>query len=206
MTATQLRPRLSFEEYVDFCAQTVSNERYELVRGELKLMTPPDWQHVKIAKLLERLLDAEIEKMGKPWEAFRETGQRTEGDSSRLPDVSVIPTDAIAQYLKQTAILEVPAILVVEIVSPSSTSEDYGEKLKEYQALQIPEYWIADYEAIGAAKYLGFPKKPTLTINQLINGAYQGRQFRGGDRVVSPTFPELQVTAQQILNAGQSAG
>lgn len=203
MTATQLRPRLSFEEYVDFCAQTVSNERYELVRGELKLMTPPDWQHVKIAKLLERLLDAEIEKMGKPWEAFRETGQRTEGDSSRLPDVSVIPTDAITQYLKQTAILEVPAILVVEIVSPSSTSEDYGEKLKEYQALQIPEYWIADYEAIGAAKYLGFPKKPTLTINQLINGAYQGRQFRGGDRVVSPTFPELQVTAQQILNAGQ---
>lgn len=203
MTATQLRPRLSFEEYVDFCAQTVSNERYELVRGELKLMTPPDWQHVKIAKLLERLFDAEIEKMGKPWEAFRETGQRTEGDSSRLPDVSVIPTDAITQYLKQTAILEVPAILVVEIVSPSSTSEDYGEKLKEYQALQIPEYWIADYEAIGAAKYLGFPKKPTLTINQLINGAYQGRQFRGGDRVVSPTFPELQVTAQQILNAGQ---
>ena len=203
MTATQLRPRLSFEEYVDFCAQTVSNERYELVRGELKLMTPPDWQHVKIAKLLERLFDAEIEKMGEPWEAFRETGQRTEGDSSRLPDVSVIPTDAIAQYLKQTAILEVPAILVVEIVSPSSTSEDYGEKLKEYQALQIPEYWIADYEAIGAAKYLGFPKKPTLTINQLINGAYQGRQFRGGDRVVSPTFPELQVTAQQILNAGQ---
>ena len=131
MTATQLRPRLSFEEYVDFCAQTVSNERYELVRGELKLMTPPDWQHVKIAKLLERLFDAEIEKMGKPWEAFRETGQRTEGDSSRLPDVSVIPTDAITQYLKQTAILEVPAILVVEIVSPSSTSEDYGEKLKE---------------------------------------------------------------------------
>ena len=206
MTATLFKPRLNFEEYVDFCAQTESNERYELVRGELKLMTPPDWQHVKIAKFLERLFDAEIEKMGEPWEAFRETGQRTEGDSSRLPDVSVVPTDAIAQYLKQTAILEVPAILVVEIVSPSSTSEDYSEKMREYQALQIPDYWIADYEAIGAAKYLGFPKKPTLTINQLINGAYQGRQFRGGDRVVSPTFPELQVTAQQILNAGQSAG
>ncbi len=203
MTATLFKPGLSFEEYIDFCAQTESNERYELVRGELKLMTPPDWQHVKIAKLLERLFDAEIEKMGKPWEAFRETGQRTEGDSSRLPDVSVVPTDAIAQYLKQTAILEVPAVLVVEIVSPSSASEDYSEKLREYQALQIPEYWIADYEAVGAAKYLGFPKKPTLTINQLINGAYQGRQFRGGDRVVSPTFPELQVTAQQILNAGQ---
>ena len=141
MTATLFKPRLSFEEYVDFCAQT--DARYELVRGELKLMTPPEWQHVKIAKFLERLFDAEIERMGEPWEAFRETGQRTEADSSRLPDVSVVPTNAISQYIKQTAILEVPAILVVEIVSASSAGEDYNEKLKEYQKLQIPEYWIA---------------------------------------------------------------
>lgn len=201
MTATLFKPRLSFEEYVDFCAQT--DERYELVRGELKLMTPPDWQHIKIAKFLERLFDAEIEEMGQPWEAFRETGQRTEGDSSRLPDVSVVPTDAIAQYLKQTAILEVPAILVVEIVSPSSASEDYSEKLREYQALQIPEYWIADYEPVGAARYLGFPKMPTLTVNQLIDGVYQAERFRGSDLVISPTFQELDVTAEQILNAGQ---
>lgn len=200
MTATLFNPRLSFEEYIDFCAQT--DERYELVRGELRLMTPPDWQHVKIAKFLERLFDVEIEKMAQPWEAFRETGQRTEGDSSRLPDVSVVPTEAIAQYLKQTAILEVPAILVVEIVSPSSASEDYSEKLREYQALQIPEYWIADYEAVGAARYLGFPKMPTLTINRLIDGSYKSSQFRGSDRVISPTFSGLQVTAEQILNAG----
>jgi Uma2 family endonuclease len=201
MTATLFKPRLSFEEYIDFCAQ--ADERYELVRGELKLMTPPEWQHVKIAKFLERLFDAEIEQLGQPWAAFRETGQRTDADSSRLPDVSVVPTDAIAQYLKQTAILEVPAILVVEIVSLSSASEDYSEKLKEYQKLQIPEYWIADYDAQGAAKYLGFPKKPTLTINKLIDGVYRGEQFRGSDRVIFNILPSLTVTAEQILNVGQ---
>lgn len=65
MTATLFKPKLSFEEYVDFCAQ--NDERYELVRGDLKPMTPPDWQHVKIAKFLERLLDNQIEQMGQPW-------------------------------------------------------------------------------------------------------------------------------------------
>lgn len=201
MTATVFKPRLSFEEYVDFCSQT--NERYELVRGELKPMTPPEWQHVRIAKFLERLFDAEIVQMKKPWEAFRETGQRTEGDSSRLPDVSVVPTEEIAQYLNQAAILEVPAILVVEIVSASSTTEDYNEKLREYQSLQIPEYWVVDYDALGAAKYLGFPKKPTLTVNQLVNGVYKGSQFRGSDHIVSPTFPMLNVTADQVLTVGE---
>ncbi|MEO1148294.1 MAG: hypothetical protein AAFY26_22175 [Cyanobacteria bacterium J06638_22] len=36
------------------------------------------WQHNRIAKFLEKILDAEIEKAGYPWEAFHETGQRTD--------------------------------------------------------------------------------------------------------------------------------
>lgn len=199
MVQALVNPRLSFEEYVDFCAQT--NERYELVRGELKQMTPPEWQHVRVAKYLVQMFDAEIARIGHPWEAFQETGQRTDQGSSRLPDVSVIPFEAIAQYLDQTAILQVPAILIVEIVSASSASEDYKEKLKEYQALEIPEYWIADYAAFGAEKYLGFPKKPTLTIHHLVDSVYQGQRFQGSDIVLSPTFPGLHLTAQQILNA-----
>jgi Uma2 family endonuclease len=201
MTNAAIKPRWTFEEYADFCAQ--SDEPHELVHGELKRMSPPEWQHVKIAKFLERRFDDQIERMGYPWEAFRETGQRTDTDSSRLPDVSVIPLDAIANYLNQTAILQVPALLVVEIVSPSSASEDYKEKLQEYEALKIPEYWIADYAALGASKYLGFPKQPTLTIHQLVNGIYQSRQFRGPERVMSATFPALELTAEQILNVGQ---
>jgi Uma2 family endonuclease len=204
MTNAVIKPRWTFEEYVDFCAQ--ANEPYELVQGELQPMTPPEWQHIKIAKFLERLFDAEIERLGHPWEAFRETGQRTNEDSSRLPDVSVIPLAMITQFLNQTAILQVPALLVVEIVSTSSASEYYNDKLQEYEALKIPEYWVADYAALGAAKYLGFPKKPTLTINQWVAGAYQGQQFRGSDRIVSPTFPELALTAEQILQAGREGG
>lgn len=199
MTQATIRPGVSFEEYIDICART--NERYELVRGELVKMNPPTWQHNRIAKFLEKILDAEIEKAGYPWEAFRETGQRTEEDSSRLPDVTVVPVEAIAQFMNQTAVLTVPAPLVVEIVSPSSVSEDYNAKRREYQALGIPEFWIVDHEGLGAAQSIGFPKAPTLTIYHLVEGNYQAQRFRGADKLRSPTFPNLELTADQVFHA-----
>lgn len=198
MTQAAIRPRMSFEEYIDLCAQT--DERYELVRGELKLRNPPTWLHIKIAKLLEQVFDAECERMRYPWEAFRDSGQRTESDSSRLPDVIVAPVDVILPLLNQTAVLEVAAPVVVEIVSPSSATEDYSDKLKEYQTLGIPEYWVVDHEGLGAAKYIGFPKAPTVTVYRLTDsGQYFGQRFRNGERIVSPTFSALELTVEQVV-------
>jgi Uma2 family endonuclease len=197
MTQAAVRPRVSFEEYIDFCAQT--DERWELVRGELVKMTPPTWAHVLIARFLERVFESEIERLGYDWVAVRESGQRTESDSSRLPDVTVVPFDEIEPVLNQTAVLTVPAPIVVEIVSPSSSTEDYDAKLKEYQLLGVKEYWVVDHEGLGAAKYIGFPKAPTVTIYELIEGQYQGSRFRGDDQVVSPTFQGLSLTANQIF-------
>jgi hypothetical protein len=37
--------------------------------------------------------------------------------------------------------------------------------LEDYATLGIPEYWIADYAAIGGIHYLGQPKQPTLSIH-----------------------------------------
>ena len=64
MAQAAIRSRMSFEEYIDLCAQT--DERYELVRGELKLINPPTWLHIKIAKLLEQVFDAECEEWATP--------------------------------------------------------------------------------------------------------------------------------------------
>jgi Uma2 family endonuclease len=37
---------------------------------------------------------------------------------------------------------------------------------------------------------------------ELVNRLYEEQEFRGGDRVSSTTFPELTLTAEQILTAG----
>ena len=58
-----------------------------------------------------------------------------------------------------------------------------------------------DYLAVGAIRYIGSPKTPTVSVYTLINGEYQLQQFRGGDRILSMTFPELTVTAAEIFEA-----
>lgn len=204
MTQSTVKPKLTFEEYIDFCGQT--EQWYELVRGELHLMNPPVVLHYRIAKFLEQVLDRAIaEHFEDPeqWETFREAGQRTGEDSSRLPDLAIVSRAEADQLLKQTAVFQSPSLLVVEIVSPSSVSEDYEEKLKEYEALGVAEYWVVDYEGLGAAKYIGFPKVPTLTVYELVEGKYQAKQFRGDDRIESSLFRNLELTANQIFSAGK---
>lgn len=195
---------LTFEEYVDVCVQT--EERYELVRGELVKMNPPKVSHYRIAKVLERVFDEAIAIQFPPetWETFREVGQRTDVNNSRLPDLAIVSQAEANQLLQQTAIFQSPALLVVEIVSPGSVRDDYGDKLREYEALGIGEYWIVDHEALGTTKQIGFPKEPTISVHELVDGCYQLRQFRGSDRILSPTFLNLDVTAEQIFEAGRS--
>jgi Uma2 family endonuclease len=203
MTQTAIQSKLTFVEYVDFCVQT--EERYELARGSLKPMTPPTVLHYRIAKFLEQMFDRAIQQQFSldDWETFREAGQKTGEDSSRLPDLVIVAKAEANHLLKQTAIFQNPALLIVEIVSLTSVNQDYEEKLKEYQAIGISEYWVVDPEGWGTTKHIGLPKAPTVTIYQLIGGKYQPQRFQGEDRIISPTFPTLALTVAQIVQGKQ---
>ncbi len=103
---------------------------------------------------------------------------------------------------KESTVSQAASIpLVIEVVS-TNWRDDYYKKLADYEAIGIPEYWIIDYAAIGARKFIGNPKLPTISIYQLIDAEYQVTQFRGSDVIVSPTFPKLNLTAEQIFQAG----
>ncbi len=62
-----------------------------------------------------------------------------------------------------------------------------------------------DYLGLGGRRFIGNPKQPTISIYLLIDGEYEISQFRGDDRIESPTFPELDLTAQQVFQAGLMA-
>ncbi len=79
--------------------------------------------------------------------------------------------------------------------------DDYIDKLDEYQRLGISEYWIVDYLALGSRNYLGNPKEPTVFVYLLDeNRVYQMTAYRGTERIISRTFPQLALTAQQVLD------
>ncbi|MGF0170538.1 Uma2 family endonuclease [Streptomyces sp. Marseille-Q5077] len=60
----------------------------------------------------------------------------------RRPDAVVIPEDALDE--EGLAVDATQVLAVIEIVSPSNPSNDYGEKLTEYAAMGIAHYLIVD--------------------------------------------------------------
>ncbi|MFM6077128.1 MAG: Uma2 family endonuclease, partial [Dolichospermum sp.] len=81
--------------------------------------------------------------------------------------------------------------------------DDYIDKLEEYENLGIKEYWIVDYLAIASRSYLGNPKLPTVFVYQLVDGKYQQKAFTGTDKIISPTFPELNITVDEVIKSSQ---
>ena len=75
----------------------------------------------------------------------------------------------------------------------------FFKKLKLDKKYKVPEYWIVDYLGIGAKRFTGNPKQPTLSICQLIDDEYQITPFRGDNRISSLSFTELDLTYKQIL-------
>ena len=83
-------------------------------------------------------------------------------------------------------------LLVIEVVSLGQEStdnyqRDYVQKPSEYADRGIPEFWqIA-------------PSRAYVRVGTLTDGAYQFQPFKGSDAIVSPTFPELRLTAAIVL-------
>ena len=84
--------------------------------------------------------------------------------------------------------------LVIELVSPGTDNQnrDYLEKRREYALRGIPEYWIID------------PSRAVMLVLALDGQDYREvGQFREQERIISPTFPTLNLTAAQVLSAKQ---
>jgi Uma2 family endonuclease len=193
MTQAKFRFR-TIEEYLDYDDGT--DTRYELVNGELIALPTEDPINPTIAAVL--------------FAAFLSFGIRprrlaighqievaSPSVSARQPDLIVHTEASIAALLSGEKLIRLgmPApLLVIEIVSPGSPGSrnyqrDYVEKPGEYAERGIPELWQID------------PSRSVVMVLELVNGTYRSRPFCGEDRIVSPQFPDLQLTAAQILKA-----
>jgi len=91
--------------------------------------------------------------------------------------------------------------LAIEVVS-TNWRVDYLTKVKDYEEMGIFEYWIVDYLGLGGSRFIGSPKQPTISVYELVDGEYQVSLFKGDEQIVSPSFPELVLTANQVFQAG----
>lgn len=127
-------------------------------------------------------------------------------DSGYRPDVVVLDKAAlINEPLWKTASTvqfgkSIP--FVVEVVS-TNWRDDYAHKLVEYEAMGVIEYWIVDFRALGAVRYIGQPKQPTITICQLVDGEYQLERLVSGQQLCSSIFPEIELTTDEVFQSAE---
>jgi Uma2 family endonuclease len=204
---TQTIPKqVTFDEFIAWYPEN-SPTRYELHDGIIVEMPKPTGKHSEIAGFLNIETGVTCRSAQLPYFIPRECVVKPYRDKSGYePDVIVLDRQAVKlepRWESESIITLGSSVrLIVEVVS-TNWHDDYALKLEDYETMGIQEYWIADYLGLGGRRYIGNPKQPTLSVCQLVNGEYQIRQFRGNERIESRTFPQLNLTAQQIFSAGE---
>ena len=165
-------PRMSIEAFEAWAER--QDGRYELVRGFPVMMNETTRNHSKITTNLVRCLlnviDPDIYHV-----AIGDFGLETGKDTVRLADVMVTPNEGSGKDRRTEE-----ALLLIEILSPSTSHVDFGDKQREYLALSsLQAYLIVAQDKACAWLWVrgedGFPAKPeviedleaTLTIAAL---------------------------------------
>lgn len=201
-----LRQTVTFDEFIEWYPEN-SEVRYELHQGVIVEMPKPRGPHSFVAGFAIAELNFEIRRLNLPYAIPKECIVRSaDGESAYEPDGIVLDKQATANEPRweQSSVIEngTSIKLIIEVVS-TNWRDDYFKKFADYEALGIQEFWIVDYAALGGRRFIGNPKQPTLFVCSLIDGEYDMQTFRGSDRIISPTFPELTLTAAQIFAAQQ---
>ncbi|NJO63118.1 MAG: Uma2 family endonuclease [Richelia sp. RM2_1_2] len=201
MTQTLLKT-LTFEEFVEWMPE---DKRFELHDGEIIEVAQPTGEHEKVIGVLAKNITVEFVRLDRPYFIPSKVLVKPEGKKSGyFPDVLVLDETNLQNeplYKKESTVSQSATIpLVIEVVS-TNWSVDYALKFDEYSDIGILEYWIVDYLGIGGKEFTGIPKQPTFTVCQLENGQYKRTFLRSG-KIQSKVFPELNLTVEQVFQAG----
>jgi Uma2 family endonuclease len=192
--------------FAEFAEWKPENKFYELHNGVIVEMPQPTGDHEDIGSFLGEAITAEYLRLNLPYRIPKTVLVKPpSAESAYDPDVLVLNRSNLVNeplWKKSATVVQGSSIAVVIEVVSTNWRDDYLTKLKEYEEMGIPEYWIVDYLGIGGRRFIGNPKQPTILVHELIDGEYQVTAFRGDERVISPTFPELNLTANQIFQAG----
>lgn len=119
---------------------------YELVKGELRMMTPAGFEHARIAGRIAVLIGqyANLHELGVILTAEPGFTLTRDPDTVRAPDVAFVRTERIPLESEQKKFAELAPDLVVEVISPSDRMTELNAKIEEYLNAGVKLIWVID--------------------------------------------------------------
>ncbi len=190
MTTTGTK-RLTFDEWQ---AMPETKQRCEVVDGVLAMPPGPMGEHPWIAdEILMRLRPFVIaEGLGIALSAPYDVLIQQEPLRARQPDLLVVnveltgiarPTDLVGRPF-----LELPPLLVVEVLSPSNTHREIEERLADYRSIGVPECWLAS-----------FPSQSIEVLRLTADAAITIATYGMGDTLRSEALPGFSLPVADVF-------
>ncbi|GGB36338.1 Uma2 family endonuclease [Virgibacillus dakarensis] len=173
---------LTYDDY----ASIDDGNRYELVNGQLELMSPaPAVTHQLISHQMQKIITHSCES--DYFILYAPVDVILSSKEVRQPDLVLLHRSRI-DILRNRGIEGAPD-LVVEILSPSTLKRDKIDKLKTYARYKIPEYWIVE-PASGMLEQYTLQDEQYTIFNV----------FQHNDNVSSPNVSCISFTMEEIMN------
>ncbi|GLI94338.1 Uma2 family endonuclease [Methylocystis echinoides] len=139
---------MNAEDFFAFTATRPDGEKWELIEGEPVLNASASFLHQIIARNLIVLLDRASLAGGETWAAVPGVGLRVSEISAPVPDVIIRPNDRLSAPECDDA------LVVFEILSPSTADRDLRWKRRAYAALpSLSQYVVVAQDAVEVVSY-----------------------------------------------------
>lgn len=161
--------------------------RYELVKGELREMSPASSRHGRVAMRLGSLLEQFVRKnkLGAVYAAETGFKLRETPDTVRAADVAFIAQERIPAEGEPEDFWAIAPDLVVEVVSPYDTAVEVQDKVTDWLQAGCRLVWVVYPNTQTVTEYRSLAEARVLTAAQNLEG---GQVVPGFSCLVSELF------------------
>ena len=164
--------------------------RYELINGELKVMSPSGYPHGRItarltAPLTQFVLDHELGEVSGAETGFKLT---LNPDTVLAPDIAFISKERLEEVGEPEGYWPGPPDLAVEVLSPGDSAREVKEKISQWFSFGAKQVWIVNPKDSSVTVYRSPSNTTTFSGSDYLEAQDLLQGFRVSlNRIFGPT-------------------